>query len=355
MVQLREALKRQPKVGVPPTTVHRYPKPRKPKSLNVIAPSRFRPHVLARDRVRLWSAPHSDLFHSTLLSDLPLDTASNLFDVILISVEPKTRENYGVGLLRFHQFCDSISIPEDKRLPASEHLIAAFISSWAGRVAETTADNWLAGLHFWHQINGAHWNGHALLRRAKQGLAKVVPDTSKRPRRPPVTLEHMHTLFRCLDLSNSFDAAVYSTASVAFWSCCRLGELIVPSLNTFDPTRHVSRSVSISHRTTPGGAKYASFHIPWTKTTHGEGDFITVSKIDDPTNPYDALVHHISANTAVPPSAPLFAFETDSGWAPMTRTWFLTRCNNVWESEGLETLSGHCFRIGGATELLRTS
>jgi len=178
----------------------------------------------------------------------------------------------------------------------------------------------------------------------------------------------MHTLFRCLDLSNSFNAAVYGTASIAFWSCCRfllcltcmsqlliitrLGELIIPSLNTFDPSRHISRSTTISHRITPGGAKYATFHIPWTKKMHGEGDSVTVSKIDDLTNPYDALMHHISANSAVPPSAPLFAFKTDSGWAPMTRTWFLMRCNNVWKSEGLDKLSGHCFWIRGATELL---
>ncbi|KAG1792598.1 uncharacterized protein HD556DRAFT_1239045, partial [Suillus plorans] len=133
----------------------------------------------------------------------------------------------------------------------------------------------------------------------------------------------------------------------------RLGELIIPSLNSFDPTHHVSHSAIISYRVTPSGARYASFHIPWTKTTHGEGDFITVSRIDDPTNPYDALVHHIAANSVVTPSAPLLAFETQSGWAPMTRAWFLTRCNNVWKSsEGLETLSGHCFWIRGATELL---
>jgi hypothetical protein len=352
MVQLRDALKRQPTIGVPPTTVHKPPKPRKASKNNVIAPSRYRPHVLARDRVRLWSAPHSDSFHSSLLNDLPLNTASRLLDVVLISIEPKTRENYGAGLLRFHQFCDSISIPENRRLPASEHLIAAFISSWAGRIADTTADNWLAGLHFWHQINGAQWHGRALLRRAKQGLAKVVPESSKRPRRPPVTLEHMHALFRRLNLSNSFDASVYCTTCIAFWSCCRLGELLVPSINSFDPTHHVSRSVLITYRTTAAGARYASFHIPWTKTTHGDGDFITVSKVDDPTNPYDALVHHMSANSAVPLSAPLFAFETETGWAPLTRTWFITRCNNVWSSEGLQTLSGHCFRIGGATELL---
>jgi hypothetical protein len=30
----------------------------------------------------------------------------------------------------------------------------------------------------------------------------------------------------------------------------------------------------------------------------------------------------------------------------------MARCNDVWKSSNLPTLSGHCFRIGGATELL---
>lgn len=123
-------------------------------------------------------------------------------------------------------------------------------------------------------------------------------------------------------------------------------------MNAFDATHHISRSVPITFQLTPSGAKYALFHIPWMKTTNGKGDFITVSRIDDPTIPYDALMHHISVNSAVPPSAPLFAFETESGWVPMTCTWFLTWCNNVWKSEGLETLSSHCFQIGGTTKLL---
>ena len=36
----------------------------------------------------------------------------------------------------------------------------------------------------------------------------------------------------------------------------------------------------------------------------------------------------------------------------MIRPWFLARCNQVWRDAGLLELSGHCFRIGGATELL---
>ncbi|KAG2348375.1 hypothetical protein BDR05DRAFT_973495 [Suillus weaverae] len=245
--------------------------------------------------------------------------------------ESKTHENYGSGLLQFHQFCDSLSIAEDKYMPALETLLTAFIAHWAGKVAVTTADNWLAGLHFWHQFNNAPWHGNSLLRWLKAGLSKIVPDSSKHSHHPPVTIEHMHALFQNLNLSNSFDSAVYCMASIAFWCCCRLGELIVPSISMFDPTHHISRSAH---------------------TMHNDSADIVAMKIDDPTDPFTALIHHLSANSSVPPHAPFFAFETSDGWSPMTQVWFITCCNNIWASTGLPSLTGHCFHIGGATELL---
>lgn len=36
----------------------------------------------------------------------------------------------------------------------------------------------------------------------------------------------------------------------------------------------------------------------------------------------------------------------------MTRSTFLTRCNDIWVAQGFPNLPGHAFRIGGATELL---
>lgn len=69
--------------------------------------------------------------------------------------------------------------------------------------------------------------------------------------------------------------------------------------------------------------------------------------------PLTALRHHLSANTLIPNTAPLFSFETADGtWAPMTKPWFMSRCNDVWVAAGFPDMPGHAFRIGGATELL---
>ena len=36
----------------------------------------------------------------------------------------------------------------------------------------------------------------------------------------------------------------------------------------------------------------------------------------------------------------------------MRHDWFLARCNKVWAKDGLSSIKGHGFRIGGTTHLL---
>jgi len=225
VAHLRKILALLPQAGIPPTIVSRCPKPRKPKTGNIIAPPAHHPHVLACNQVRLWSMPHSTTFHSSLLRQLPLDDIVQLLDAMLVSVEIKTHENYRSDLLWFHQYCDSQKIHEKLHMPTSDHLLALSIASWAGKVAGTTVQNWPVGLHFWHNLHGTPWNGHSLVCSAMAGLTKLVPSTSKRPHHLPVTLECMHLLLHHLDLSNVFDVSVFAIASTAFWSCCRYAVL----------------------------------------------------------------------------------------------------------------------------------
>ncbi|KAI6007081.1 hypothetical protein EDD15DRAFT_2383948 [Pisolithus albus] len=290
-----------------------------------ISPSPWRPHVLASDRLIL----------------------------MLQSLDSNTRSNYGSGLLRFTQFCDRLSIPESARMPASAELLALFASNHAGQLSDKTLNNWLAGLHFWHIVNGAPWNGDDMLRHVRRGFAKLVPPSSKRAKRPPVTLDALCILHDHLNLSNTFDAAVWAIAAIAFWSCCRLGELLIPSVQTFDPSKHVSRSVlPISVSTLENGTQHSFFHIPWSKTTLSLGADISITARDHRTCPLTALLNHCAGNSGLPSHVPLFAFRTSSGWLPMTRAWFLQKCNLTWVSVGFPDMPGHAFRIGGATELL---
>jgi len=128
-------------------------------------------------------------------------------------------------------------------------------------------------------------------------------------------------------------------------SILRLGKLLIPSQNLFNPAKHASHnaaptSVSQVHN----GTEHATFRIPWTKTTVESGADISVTACNHVTCPLSALHHHLSANSLIPNFAPLFAFEmADGGWAPMTKPWFINHCNDVWVAAGFPQMPGHAF------------
>jgi len=60
-------------------------------------------------------------------------------------------------------------------MPASESLLSHFIESWGtASVGKGAMWLWLEGLHLWHQINEAPWNGGHMLRKAVTGMAKFA-------------------------------------------------------------------------------------------------------------------------------------------------------------------------------------
>ena len=164
------------------------------------------------------------------------------------AVAPKTLSNYSAGLLHFIQICDNLHIPEELRMPAPEWLLSSFLTTCgAGAISKGTMISWLQGLELWHTINNAHWNGGSHLKRALQGSSSAAPSSSTRPKRRPIAMPHLQCLRKHLRLTNTFDAAVFAAACVAFWGQCRLGEIIPDG--RFNPIRHASRASAT--RSTP--------------------------------------------------------------------------------------------------------
>ena len=205
----------------------------------------------------------------------------------------------------------------------------------------------MTGVAAWHVVNGATWEGEdAFVSKVRQGAQKLTPLTSRRPPRSPVTLEHLMALESSLDLDNTFDAAVWAIALICFWACCRLGELTVPSLNLFNPSKHVARSVKYHFRNNlQNGQQLESlhFHLPWTKSTKQEGADISASAHGS-LSPSNAFRNHLRVNRDAPAEGHLFAFRTRNGsFVPMVKEWFLTRCQEIWLKFSLLLPSGHSF------------
>jgi len=304
--------------------------PRPPRPSSSFTPSIHRPHVLTSDRLLVWSTPAGQDWQADLEKNFPDASIFRLFQVMICSLDQDTRSNYGAGLLRFMQFCDSINVPETQRMPASEALLAQFIMAFTGITTSKTLNNWIAGLQFWHIVNGAPWHASAMVHHTRRGFLKMVPPSARRAKRPPVTIEALSILFDNLSFSNPFDCAVGAAAFMAFWCCCHLGELVIPSPNLFDPIKHVSRSVlPLATIILSNSVHAASLHIPWTKTTKEEGAIISITARPHRTCPLAAMEQHTLVNANVPANAPLFAYLTPTGWSPLTRQDFISHCNNV--------------------------
>ncbi|KAG2348666.1 hypothetical protein BDR05DRAFT_972953 [Suillus weaverae] len=212
----------------------------------------------------------------------------------------------------------------------AEALIAQFITAFAGITATKTLNNWMAGLQFWHIINGAPWLASAMVHHTRCGFSKMVPPSSRHAKQPLVTIEVLSILFDNLSFSDPFDCAVGAAALTAFWCCCHP--------NLFNPLKHVSHSVlPLAVFVLPNLSCTAAFCIPWTKMTEEEGATISITACPHHTCPLAALEQHTIINANVPADAPLFAYCMTTGWSPLMR---------------FPPLPGHAFRIGGAMELL---
>lgn len=129
--------------------------------------------------------------------------------------------------------------------------------------------------------------------------------------------------------------------------------MLIPSIGTFDPHKHVARSAELKRGVTRDGDPFYTLHIPFSKTTGSAGADIAIVESSDPTSPFAAMAYHLRVNHNIPDSAPFFSFRQDNSWVPLSKGAFMDRCNEVWEASGLTMISGgHSFRIGGVTELL---
>ncbi|KAJ7286577.1 hypothetical protein C8J57DRAFT_1119187, partial [Mycena rebaudengoi] len=325
--------------------------PRKPTKENYLAPSSYRPHVAANQRLLLWTTPHSLLAQGRRDAEISRRLQTLMLQELLTSTEQDTRQAYGAGLLRFNQFCDREGISESCRMPASDILLGAFISDHSGKISGKAIRNWLNGLRLWHIYNDADWHGKegwlpSILKSADKKGA-----TFKRVPRGPITFDHLRALRSSLDLSTPHGAATWAAALTAFWGCRRLGELLIKSSAKFSREHDVTRSTRIS-RLAVNGRAVVTFHLPFTKTTGVLGGECIVTATNNDLCPVWALDNHFHINHSPDRDTPFFAFRDGPTWTPSLKHLFISTTNNIFKSLGLENVFGHSYRIGGSLRLL---
>ncbi|PPQ94515.1 hypothetical protein CVT25_014169 [Psilocybe cyanescens] len=239
------------------------------------------------------------------------------------------------------------SVPKHLRFPTDEFVLCAFAASGAGISSHSTIHNKISALRAWHNTHGAQWKGGPRLHLVLNGVKNLTPASSKRPPRPPINAFMLTQLIGGLDLTSTLDSAVAACASIAFWGQCRLGELL-PSSSLDLSTHYIPSRKSLRQSKRNKCSHILS--LPRTKTNKRGEDIILTRQINN-SDPLHLLRNHLHISN-LHHTSPLFAYMTPSGPRSLTKYRFLARCNTIWKIHGYPRTTGHCFRIGGTTELL---
>jgi len=189
---------------------------------NCISISSLCPHVPASDRFTSWLSPFGIAQMNTEALCFPPEVIICKRLIMARCMLPRILKNYAASLSWFTRFCDNFGILEVEHMPASKSLLSTFVTTHgAGSVNKGSIKSWLLGVVLWHCINHAPWFGSSDLEWAVSGAARLTPNSSNLNKRDPVMIQHLHALRRHLDLSNSFDIAVFAIACIMFWCCCR--------------------------------------------------------------------------------------------------------------------------------------
>lgn len=263
------------------------------------------------------------------------------------SLAKSTVRRYSGTIKQFIRFCDQEQVPAHLRFPADEFLLCAFAASSLGRHARSTSRSRLSALKAWHVAHNMEWKGSPRLHYVLNGIHKRAPRSSTRPLRPPVNARMLTQLVEALDLSTPFDAAVAACAVTAFWGQCRLGELLPTSPAHPFP---IPLPMRCDFKRSLRNPQSCLLHLPRTKTHYHGQDIVLVDQ-RPPINPISHLKNHLHVNR-VPFDNFIFLYTSADDLLPLTKDLFLERCNAVWQPLGYPRTTGHCFRIGGTTELL---
>ena len=151
------------------------------------------------------------------------------------------------------------------------------------------------------------------------------------------------------NLSTPFDAAVAACATTAFWGQCRLGELLPPSSSP-SPSESEALPTRSDFKRSLSNPQPCILRLPRTKTHRHGQDVVLVNQLA-PINPISLLKNHIQVNN-IRIDIHLFSIFTAGHYTFLSKSLFLRRCNEIWSSLSYPRTTGHCFRIGGTTELL---
>ncbi|EHS64873.1 uncharacterized protein PGTG_22536 [Puccinia graminis f. sp. tritici CRL 75-36-700-3] len=235
---------------------------------------------------------------------------------------------------------------------------------WAGRtadaptshdVAAVTLRKYLAGIQMWHTYHDTPFP-----EQTKQKVATMLKsstyadlDTPRKPRKKAVTVGIMVKLAELLGPGDPFQKALLDLAIVAFWGMARLVELTYNNSKGLLRRQASLLTSDVQFDQDLEGSK-VSLIIRGAKTADpGEEQVIHLHQLPHMLCPILAIRRRLAEAEqfiSTNGETSLFGFtEADGSRTHLTKPMATRALDKIWKAQNLEGVSGHSFRVGGAS------
>ena len=154
----------------------------------------------------------------------------------LLTFAESTRRTYSTQLGLFLRFCSYLNI---NPVPISATDLGRYVAFLAPKLCFSSIRQYLNVVRLLH-VEYGHPNpltNNWFLDSVLKGLRRKKGDSTCQ--KLPITATILNGILQLLNLGNPFDITFWAACLVGFFSFFRKSNLLIPSLNKFDPSRHL--------------------------------------------------------------------------------------------------------------------
>jgi hypothetical protein len=264
---------------------------------------------------------------------------------------------FNTAVKKFTKFMTSKGISSFE-LPVDEETIYDFCF-WAGRdedkstgqeIAASTLGKYLHGIQVWHLYHKVAYPA-GVEKRVKillRSSARVDATIASKPKKGAIYLKHMVFLAKTLLKGGPKERAILDLAISAFWGMARLGELTYHSPNGPLDLASSLLTSDVVFSDSANGKKAVLFLRSAKTAKPGEVQRIHLNPLDNLLCPVEAVKRRLI--NARGKETSLFGYQDQSdSRIHLTKDTVTSTLSHVWAEGNFSGISGHSFRVGGAS------
>ena len=255
------------------------------------------------------------------------------------SLAPNSRNTYRSGWRSYVYFCNSNFLPV---VPVTQQNLIYFCTYSANRqLTHGSILIYLTAIKYFSQTLGYPFTTtemHGLFHLLR-GIRRIQGNSLTRPKRQPITLNHLRTLrYHYFTHHVADHAMLWCASTMAFFGLLRSSEYCAPG-----PSSHIDSTLMIQDVQFSFNRSSLSIRIKASKTDpFRQGITIRLFKINSPFCPVEAAIAYVDRRSHT--HGPFFQF---SNATYLTRSSMASILHEVFYPS--VTINTHSFRIGGAS------